>query len=87
MLDTEEVRRRYAEGETIKGLAIDLGCSSSTIHARLPAEQRRRPGRKAREDVDTDEIRRLHDEEGMSFRAIGEQLGVNKTTISRRYNA
>lgn len=84
-IDTDEVRRRYANGESVKSLAVEYGAANETILKRLP--ERRPTGRPARADVDSAEIVRLHDEEGLSLREIASRFGIDKSTAGRRYAA
>lgn len=84
-MDTDEVRRRYAAGESLRALATAYKVSTWAVRARLDTPRGR--GRRPRADIDTAEIRRLHDEEGISLREIAVRYGVAPSTVTRRYNA
>jgi hypothetical protein len=77
----------------------DRGCRSSACWAPwhlevvTTAENLRRagrasqPGPRGRADVSAERIRRLHEEEHMSFAQVGELVGMSKTGVRMRYYA
>lgn len=79
-----EVRRLYElEGWTAAEVAAQLGCSTSTVYARL---QRlgvpRRPARPRRSSRPTDtELRRLYLERGLSLRQLAERFSVSPQAV------
>jgi DNA-binding CsgD family transcriptional regulator len=83
-----EIVRRLRSGEIPAEIARAVGCSKPSVYriresARLAPADRRRAPVQARI---AEEVRRLRDEEGLSFAAIGRRVGSTAATAARAYD-
>ena len=75
---------RYRAGETRDEIAADLEVAPSTV-TRWAGDEARRRGPRERADVDTGDIVRMRDRDGMSWRAISREAGMSVGGVRRRY--
>lgn len=84
--DRAEVAVRYQGGASTTELAARFGVAVATINRALPADAKRAKGwPNRRHDVGQAEIVRLREEENLTYEAIGARLGINGSTVQRRY--
>ena len=76
----------YSSGMTAREAGAEVGADNTTVIAWV-GEATRRRGPRGRTDVASEVILRLHDEEHLSFAAIGETVGMSKTGARMRYYA
>jgi predicted transcriptional regulator len=79
---------RYAAGETYREIAATAGVHESTVrrHVHTVAEDvNRHKGPRGRADVSTEEIRRLREDDGLSWYAIADATGMSRTGARYRY--
>jgi hypothetical protein len=84
-----EVAARYKAGLTERQLAERFGVPRASIQRALDRQQVPRRAQSSnltrRDDVDTAEIRRLRDEEGLSWFWIARRVGMKPGGVRRRY--
>lgn len=80
-----EVRARYQGDRSLSAarLADEYGVSKSVMLRAIRGVQRS-PGGKPRVDVDTDSLRRMYYDEGMTLAQIGRQKGLSESGVWRR---
>lgn len=83
-----EVARRYAAGESIHGIATALRLHTSTVSRWVHTDVGVRAAGRPRIATITDaELIGLRDQAKLSWRAIGDRLGISSTQARRRYLA
>lgn len=83
-----EAVARYQGGESMRRIADRFGVAYSTINAVIPNALTRPSGWGTdRPDVADAEVRRLRDDEGLSWPALGARVGMTASGARRRYLA
>lgn len=84
-----EAARRYRAGQTLREVAEQSGVSNTTVHRWLTQEgvTGRRTGPRGRVEISDQQIRILRYVEKLSYRAIGELVGLSGTAVRNRYLA
>lgn len=85
LAERDEVRRRYLDDPTmtIPRLASMYGVSQGTMWNYL-AGHTRPVGQKPKTTMTTEEMIRLHDEEGLTYREIAQRAGIDRSAVSHR---
>jgi transposase len=78
-----ETRALYEEGTPLAEIAQNVGAHEETIRRWTASRPVR--GRPRRLDVSDEAIRCMRDDQGLTFRAIGERTGLSEASAWRRY--
>ena len=87
--DVARAIRLYRDGWTLRQISSDVGVAVSAVRTQLrKAGVELRPAvHPARADVDTAQILRLRDDEGLSWPQVAERVGMTTSGVRTRYRS